>query len=456
MSIKNIEEEILLNKDSYLNKLFNILRQKSISTNGSGITECANLLKNEMEEIGIDTKIIETKGHPVVYGEMIKDESFFTLLIYGHYDVQPADPIEEWTSPPFEPSIRDNRIYARGAGDNKGQLMAQLFGVKTYLDNYGDLPINIKFLFEGEEEIGSVNLPEFVNSNKELLKADLVYTADGSSHYSGSPLILLGVRGMLSLEITAKGANWDNHSGNTGNILPNPVWMLIDLLNTMRDKNGNVLVKGFYDNIRPSSDMEKELLKQLPFDKEDIGDKIGYNKLDMDGETYYRKLTMEPTFNIFGIESGYNEPGIKTIIPSSATVRMDIRLVADQDPEYVYKKIYEHIKKWDSSISLNHLGSMMPSRTPADLKIVEVVKNSIHKSYNEKPLIQPSLGGSLPDYVWTGILKTPSIIMPYANFDQKNHSPNENIELDYFFNGIKCTCNLIDALGRESKESMNE
>lgn len=451
MNLDKVQELVWNRKDEYLEQLFILLRQKSISTQNVGIVECAELLKQMMEELGIDTRLIETKGHPVVYGELMKEENAFTLLIYGHYDVQPPEPIEDWISPPFEPTIRDGRVYCRGAGDNKGQLMAQLLGIKTYIDAFGDLPINVKLVFEGEEENGSVNLASFVKEHKELLKADLVYTSDGSSHNSGSPLILLGVRGMLSLELVAKGADWDNHSGNTGNILPNPAWKLIDLLQTMRDRDGNVLIEGFYDHIRLPSEREEELLKTLPFDAENIGQKIGYPHLHMDGETYYRKLTMEPTFNICGMQSGYTGEGTKTIIPSTAALKMDIRLVVDQEPMDIYHKFCQHVRQHDPDIEVRYLGSMEPSRTSADLKVVKVVTNAVYRAFQQEPLIQPSLGGSLPDYVWTKILKTPSIIVPYANFDQRNHSPNENIKVDYFFNGIKCTCHVIHALGEHAK-----
>nr|WP_263326897.1 M20/M25/M40 family metallo-hydrolase [Neobacillus sp. Marseille-Q6967] len=453
MSFDKMEELIQTRKEAYLEQLFVLLRQKSISTQNLGIYECAELLKGMMEELGINTRLIETKGHPVVYGEMINHENAFTLLLYGHYDVQPPEPLEDWVSPPFEPTIREGRIFARGAGDNKGQLMAQLLGIKTYIDAFGDLPVNVKFVFEGEEENGSVNLPAFVEENKELLKADVVFTADGSSHNSGSPLILLGVRGMVAIELNAKGSDWDNHSGNTGNILPNPVWKLIDLLQTMRDRDGKVLIKGFYDHIRKPSEQEKELLRSLPYDAENIGEKIGYPSLTMDGETYYRKLTMEPTFNICGMESGYAGEGIKTIIPSTATLKMDIRLVVDQDPIDIFNKVYQHVEEHAPEVEVKFLGSMHPSRTSADLDIVKVVTEAVHQAYQKEPLIQPSLGGSLPDYVWTKILGAPSIIVPYANFDQRNHSPNENIELDYFFNGIKSICHVIHSLGEFSKNS---
>ena len=452
MTLEEIDSVLLKQKDMYMEQLFNFLKIKSISTDSVAIRQCAGVLKTDMEALGIDTRIMENDGNPVVYGELMNGKNRFTLLIYGHYDVQAVEPLELWESDPFEPEIRDGRIYARGAGDNKGQLMAQLLGIKTYQELYGELPINIKFVFEGEEELGSVHLPEFVKENTELLEADLIYTADGSSHNSGNPLILLGVRGILNFEMTVKGADFDNHSGNTGNVVPNPMWKMIELLNTMRDENGKVLVEGFYDNIREPSQTDMRLLSSLPYDQKDIGEKIGFTDLNMDGETYYRKLTMEPTFNISGMESGYTGNNAKTIIPSTAAVSIDMRLVADQDPADIFKKVEAHVRKFDPDIKVTYRGAMHPSRTPSDLEIVQVVTDAVGESYGKMPLVQPSMPGSLPDYVWTDYLDTPSIIMPYANFDQHNHSPNENLKVENFFGGIKCTCNLVKTLGDYSKD----
>ncbi|UOQ92250.1 M20/M25/M40 family metallo-hydrolase [Halobacillus shinanisalinarum] len=452
MNLSEISDVVEKRKDQYLEQLFTLLRQKSISAQNIGIRDCAELLKSMMEDIGINTRLMETDGHPVVYGEVIKDPDAFTLLIYGHYDVQPPDPLDEWLSPPFEPAIRDGRIFCRGAGDNKGQLMAQVLAIKTYLDTCGELPINIKMVFEGEEESASVNLASFVEKNKELLKADLVYTSDGPMHDSGAPYVLLGVRGMLYVELTAKGADWENHSGNKGNIVPNPAWNLIDLLRTMRDENGRVLIEGFYDDIRKPTEKEKEIIKELPFDREQVAEKIGYKQLDMNGEEYYHKLTMEPTFNIAGFTSGYGGEGTKTIIPSQATIKMDMRLVVDQDPYDIYKKFCAHVEKYAPDIEVKHLGDMKPSRTPADQEVVDVVTGAVSESFNQETILQPSLGGSLPDYVWTKILDLPSVVVPYANFDEANHSPNENIGVNNFFNGIKCTCNVIHKLGKYSTQ----
>ena len=443
-------------KEEYLQQLFAVLRQKSISAQNIGIRECAELVKGMMEDGGIRTRLIETAGHPVIYGEMIRNPDAFTVLIYGHYDVQPPDPLDEWNSEPFEPTIRDGKIYCRGAGDNKGQFMAQILALKTYRDVFGDLPINIKVVLEGEEEVGSPNLASFVEQHREMLKADLVYTSDGPMHDSGAPYVLLGVRGMLYVEMTACGADWDNHSGNKGNIVPNPAWTLIDLLRTMRDENGRVLIEGFYDHIRKPSEAEKELIRKLPFNREQVAEKIGYPALDMDGETYYNKLTMEPTFNIAGFTSGYGGEGSKTIIPAKATVKMDMRLVVDQDPADIYEKFCAHVKKHAPGVTVKHLGAMKPSRTPGDLDVVKVVTEAVRKSYGMEPVLQPSLGGSLPDYVWTQILKAPSVVVPYANFDEANHSPNENIGVDNFYNGIRCTAQLIWQLGEFAKEKAGQ
>src|SRR5690625_3791443 len=293
--MEKVRDHVAANEQQFLERLFVLLRQKSISAQNIGIKETSELLKKKMEEIGIETKLLPTAGHPVVYGEMINDPDYFTLLIYGHYDVQPPDPIEEWNSPPFEPTIRDGRIYCRGAGDNKGQLMAQLLAVETYQKVVGPLPINLKFVFEGEEESGSPNIAPFVEEHKELLKADLVYTSDGPMHESGRSFVLLGVRGILYVELNAKGADWDNHSGNKGNIAPNPAWELVDLLGTMRDENGKILIDGFYDDVVEPTEEELEQLKTLPYDRAAVAEEVGYEDLSMTGEEYYHKLTYEPT-----------------------------------------------------------------------------------------------------------------------------------------------------------------
>lgn len=452
MNLTIIDDLIEERKEHYLQQLFSLLKQESISTTNVGVRECAQLLKEMMQASGIESRLIETEGHPVVYGEWLKAENSFTVLIYGHYDVQPPEPLEEWQSPPFEPTIRDGRIYCRGVGDNKGQLMAQVLAIKTYLDSFGELPVNVKLVFEGEEENGSPHLASFVERHKELLACDLVYTSDGPMHVSGIPSVELGVRGILGVELIAHGAKWDHHSGNLGNIAPNPAWMLIDLLKTMRDEQGRVLIEGFYENIRQPTAYELDLFRKLPFDRKELIQQIGYEDIEEDAETFYRLLSLEPTFNICGFHSGYGGDGSKTIIPSKASVKMDIRLVIDQDPDDIYQKLCRHVKKHAPTVEVLHQGDMRPSRTSAELEIVKVVVEAVRDAYSIDPLLVPGVGGSLPDYVWTQILGVPSVMVPYANADEANHAPNENMKVELFYKGISCTCHVLHRLGEFSRD----
>jgi acetylornithine deacetylase/succinyl-diaminopimelate desuccinylase-like protein len=313
---------------------------------------------------------------------------------------------------------------------------------------HGKLPVNVKFVFEGEEETSSPNIAAFVEAHREKLKTDLVYTSDGPLDASGRPVVLLGVRGILYVELEAHGARWDNHSGNKGGIVPNPAWTLVELLSTIRDREGRVLIEGFYDDVQPPTEQMTALIRALPFDKDEISKTVGYDGFDMDSGSYYRKLMLEPTFNIAGFTSGYGGEGAKTIIPHKAILKSDMRLVVDQDPDDIFKKLVAHVKKHAPAVTVKRLGDMQPSRTSPELEVVHVVTEAVAEAYGEAPILQPSLGGSLPDYVWTKILNVPSVVVPYANADESNHAPNENLEVDKFFKGIRCSCSVLSALGR--------
>jgi acetylornithine deacetylase/succinyl-diaminopimelate desuccinylase-like protein len=441
-----LHERIESKSNEYLNLLFQLLRQPSISAQDVGMTECVELLSSIMRDSGIDTQIFQTEGHPILYGEVISPKNTFTLLFYGHYDVQPPDPYDQWVSPPFEPEIRNGKIYARGAGDNKGQLLAHVLAIKTMIDTYGELPINVKLIFDGEEESLSKSFAPFVKKHKKLLQADVVYTSDGPLHSNGDPMVMLGCRGMLYVEMTTKGASRDNHSGNKGGIAPNPAWMLIHALNTMYSPEGTVLIDGFYDDVQLPTEYERKLLQQLPFDSAEIAQVIGLEKLDLNAETYYQRLSFQPTFNISGFISGYGGEGAKTIIPSEAKVKMDLRLAVNQDPNDIYQKIESHIEKYKLPVDISCLGMVSPSKTPIDLDIVQKVIASVEKVHKKKVLVIPAIGATFPDYIFTQILGLPSILVPYANADEDNHSPNENLDVSCFFNVIKTTCQVITDL----------
>ena len=288
-------------------------------------------------------------------------------------------------------------------------------------------------ILEGEEECDSPHLEEFVARNRDRLRTDLVYTSDGALHSTGAPLILLGVRGELFIEFTAYGAKWDNHSGNKGGVVPNPAWKLVDLLRTMRDRKGRVTIEGFYDGVTTPDAATLDLIQRLPYDIEGMRAVTGYDELDLDSETYYRRLMLEPTFNIAGFTSGYGGEGAKTIIPAKAVLKVDFRLVGKQDPKDIFSKVADHVRRYAPDVRLEQLGSFKPSRTPPDLPIVKHVTEAVRRAYRMEPLIQPCMGGSLPDSVWTHTLGVPSVLVPYANADQNNHAPNENLDLENFY-----------------------
>ncbi len=421
-----------------LDTLFTLLRQPSISAQDTGVKQCAELLAGLMRARGIETEIVPTPTQPVVFGRLdCGDPKAFTLICYGHYDVQPPEPLELWKSPPFEPTVRDGVIYGRGTGDNKGQLIAHVLAAQAWLQAAGRVPINLRFVFEGEEESGSRSLGWFVEHHQERLKADLVYVSDGGLHASGRPVISLGNRGIQGITLVARGADRDNHSGNKGGVAPNPVWMLVHVLASMVDADGHVKVEGFYDGVRPVGDVEKAMLAELDYDPVALGATMGLPRVEMDAETYYRRIMLEPYFNISGIASGYVGQGSKTIIPASAECRIDIRLVADQDCEDVLAKVRRHVAALDPGVEVQArgFGTMQPHRTSPGHPALPAVKRAIEAVRGVAPLVMPCTGGSLPNAVWPRLLGAAVLDVPYANADENNHAPNENITVERFLNG---------------------
>lgn len=448
MNTLEIHKSIEENKDQSIKTLMDFVKEPSISRDTQAVKECAHYLKTLMDESHINTKIYETEGNPIVYGEVVSsNKEAKTLLFYGHYDVQPVEPLEEWDSPPFEPSIRNGRLYARGAADNKGQLLAHILAVKTMLEIDKSLPINVKFIFEGEEEIGSQSLNKFVEENKELLDADVVITSDGPIHDSGAPIVAFGVRGVMNFELELNTANTDNHSGNKGGVIPNPAWLLNEVLSTMKDKDDFITIEGFYDDVLKPTQNELDLIEKLPFDPESLAKVYGVEKIELDKETFYKRLMFLPTLTINGLVSGYTQEGTKNIIPKKARAKMEVRMVKDQNPEDLFKKIKDHVKKVNPNIKIRQQEEdMYPSRTSSELEVSQKIISAVKKIYGTDPVILPSMGGSLPDYIWTKVLGKPSIMVPYANADEANHAPNENMDLNCFLKGIHCSVEIIKAL----------
>ena len=438
--MKDVFQYVEANQERFIAELLTLLRQPSISAQNVGVTECAELVRRFMSEAGVDARLIPTAGYPVVYGQVLAPGAARTVLIYGHYDVQPPEPLEEWKTPPFEPSLRNGRIYARGAGDNKGQMFAHLKAVEAVLRTRGRLPVNVKLCFEGEEEISSRNLPGFVGANRELLAADMVYASDGPMHASG-PIVFFGCRGLLYLELTARGAKRDLHSGNYGGVAPAPAAHLARALASLWTDRGKVAVGGFYDRVRKPSLADRRALQAIPFDAKSVREDLGCPPVTAaDAGGYYRRLLSQPNLNIAGLTSGYQGPGSKTIIPHTARAKLDVRLVMDQEPDEIEDKIRLHLKRRGfGAIEVKRLGAVPPSRTPMDHPLGRAVVRAVKQAWGRRPILFPNLGGTIPDYLFTRVLGLPSVWVPYAPHDEANHAPNESITIEGFLNGIRST-----------------
>jgi acetylornithine deacetylase/succinyl-diaminopimelate desuccinylase-like protein len=440
-------------KDDFLVRVMDYVRHPSISAENVGIAEVAALLVGMLNEVGLTAETIPTAGHPMVLARWQRKPGAPTILLYGHYDVQPPDPLDAWLSPPFEPTIRDGRIYARGIGDNKGQHFAQLLAIESHLKVHGDLPCNVIFLLEGEEEIGSPRIADFVAAHRDRLKADFVVTADGPIHESGRPTMTYGVRGMASFELRVKHASRDVHSGNFGGVVPNPVWTLVHLLATMKNPAGEITIPGLHDAIVPPTELERTAAARLPLDLEEAKARLGLKRLDAPVErAYYDRLMFHPTLTINGFHGGYGGPGVKTVLPCEAFVKCDIRLVEAMTPDDVLAKVEAHVKKHAPEVEFIRRGGMLPSRVPMTSLYGAIIRNAIELAQGATPLQYPSMGGSLPDYVFTKILGVPAFVVPYANADEANHAPNENMKIDCFFNGIRTGAALLDRVGAHGRE----
>ncbi len=435
-------------RQEFLDRLFDYLRRPSISAHGEGIAETADYLSAVLAPLGMQPEVLPTAGWPMVFGQRADAPGAPTVLLYGHYDVQPPDPLDAWISPPFEPTIRDGRIFARGVGDNKGQHFAQILALESLLACRGKLPCNVKLLLEGEEEIGSPQMPIFARAERERLAADLVITADGPVDESGRSRILFGVRGIVSFELRARGANRDLHSGNWGGVAPNPIWTLVQLLATMKNAQGEITIDGFYDNVQPPSALEREALAQLPVDEAEVKRSLDLAAFDAPTDrSFAERLSLWPTFTVNGLHGGYAGAGSKTVLPHEAFAKCDMRLVEAQSAEEIFAKVEAHVRRHAPSVEFVRQGSMDPSKTPIDSPFTTPIRAGIAAAQGAEPLLVPAMGGSLPDYVFTKLLGMPAFGVPYANADEANHAPNENLEVERFFIGIKTGAAMLAYLG---------
>ena len=442
------------NADNFVERVMDYVRHPSISAHDIGIREVAEILVGHLDGLGFDAGLLETAGHPFVLGRATVDPAKPTVLLYGHYDVQPPDPLDQWVSPPFEPALRDGRIWARGIGDNKGQHFAQLLAIETHLAINGALPCNIIFLLEGEEEIGSPRIAEFVRRNRDRLQADLVVTSDGPLHESGAPVITFGVRGVASFDLVAKDAVRDVHSGNFGGVVPNPIWTLVHLLATMKDSDGYITVEGITEHVIPATNLEHAAVERLPDDETAVKADLKLDTLDGPVERpYWDRLMFHPTLTINGFHGGYGGQGSKTVLPNEAIAKCDIRLVEPLTPDLVFERIEAHVARHAPKVEVIRHNGMLPSKTPLDSPYAEPLRRAIVAARGMEPLIFPTVGGSLPDYVFTKILGKDAFVIPYANADEANHAPNENLSVVRFIDGIKTGAAVLSELGKLNPRS---
>jgi acetylornithine deacetylase/succinyl-diaminopimelate desuccinylase-like protein len=435
-----------------LKELLRIPSVSSLSEHKEDIQKAASWIANKLESIGMEhVEIVQTKGHPIIYADWLHQENAPTVLVYGHYDVQPVDPIHLWETPPFEPDIRDEKIYARGATDDKGQTFLHIKAVEALLKLENKLPVNLKFCIEGEEEIGSPNLPQFLEQNKEKLACDVVIISDSDMWDRGVPAITYSLRGLAALEVSLKTANTDLHSGMFGGGVQNANHLLVQLLSTLHDANGKVNVEGFYDDVLELTDFEKEQIKALGFDEEKLKKQLGLTELT-GGENNYpypEKINSRPTLELNGIWGGFQGEGTKTVIPNEAHAKITCRLVNNQNPEKIQGLIKKHLeekapKGCSVKVTLQDTGN--PFLTPIDDPMIQKAAAAYEQVYGKAPVYKRE-GGSIPivsDFNHT--LNTPVVLMGFGLPDENLHAPNEHFNLENFDKGILTICSFLELI----------
>jgi acetylornithine deacetylase/succinyl-diaminopimelate desuccinylase-like protein len=441
-----IDSYLESNLDQSIAELSRLVAQPSVGAQNLGMRECAALVSEMLKARGFDVRIMDTPGAPVVYGERT-GRSDKTLLIYNHYDVQPPEPLELWETPPFEPSLRNGKLYGRGVSDDKGHIVSRLFAIDSILATAGELPCNIKVIFEGEEETASVNLYKFVIDNQELLKADACMWEFGGVDHTDTPVQYLGLRGICYVELSIDLLSTDVHSGLGGSIFPNAAWRLVWALNSLKGPDEKILIPGFYDNIKQPTQRDIDLLAALDDPTEDYKKRYGvpYFIKGLAGGT---KLKVEeifsPTCTICGLTSGYQGPGSKTVLPARASAKVDFRLIPDQDPKDILQKLRKHLDAQGfTDVNITDLGGDAPARTDPDHPFIQLVAKTAEEVYEMPQKLIPMSGGSGPNHPFVHVLGLPVATGGLGYPDTKAHAPNENIRLDLYLKHAKHMARLI-------------
>lgn len=447
----NIDTYLEQNLGKSIDELATLVAQPSVSAQNWGIQECASIVEDMLRKRGFKTQIFPTDGSPVVYAER-SGRTDKTILIYDHYDVQPPEPLELWVTPPFEPALRDGCLYGRGASDNKGEIAARLFAIDALLATDGELPCNIKFIIEGEEETSSLHLHDFVVQHQELLAADACIWEFGGVDHRDVPIQYLGLRGICYVELSVESLSNDAHSGLGGSIFPNAAWRLVWALNSLKDPDGQVRIPGFYDAVIPPTPRQLELLKSLPDKADEYRKSYGVQKFlkDLTGGLELNVAEVfEPTCTICGLTSGYQGPGSKTVLPARASAKIDFRLVPDQKPEQVVAQLRAHLDAEGSAdIQIKFLGGEPPALTDPDDPFVDLIVKTAEPVYGKPMQIVPLIGGSGPNYPFVHILGLAVVTAGAGYPGSLVHAPNENIRLDLYLKHAKHMARLFTEFGQ--------
>lgn len=454
----SIESFVDENKARFLDELFEFLRIPSVSTlpeHKQDVARAAQFVADSLKHAGLEhVEVIPTAKHPLIYADWLHAPGKPVVLCYGHYDVQPPDPLELWKTPPFEPNVRDGNIYARGACDDKGQMYMHVKAAEALRAVHGgNLPVNLKFLIEGEEEVGGESIAQYVPEHKEKLKADVALVSDTELFADGIPTLCIGLRGLVYLEIEARGPARDLHSGMYGGAAPNAVYGLIELLAKAKDANGHIRIPGIYDGVIPPDKAETESWTQLPFSEEEfLHNEVGSRELTGEpGESVLARIWARPTFEVHGIAGGFTGAGAKTVIPATATAKVSLRLVPKQDPD----RVLESVRNWVRSntpkgiettvrvLSANPAVSVNPNH-PA----IQIAANAFSRELG-KPTVFIRSGGSIPIVgEFAKHLGIPSILMGFGLPDDGLHSPNEKYRIENYYKGIATIARFLDDYGK--------
>jgi acetylornithine deacetylase/succinyl-diaminopimelate desuccinylase-like protein len=452
----NVIDFINVNRERYLDELKALLAIPSISAlpeHKDDVRRCADWCAAEMRRIGLqNVRLIETPGHPVVYGDWIGAPGAPTILFYGHYDVQPVDPLDLWESPPFEATIRDGEIYARGSADDKGQVFMHLKAVEAHLKQTGRLPVNMKFILEGEEEVGSEHLDDFIKAHKEELSADVVIISDSPMFARGVPSICYGLRGLVYFQLDLRGSSTDLHSGSFGGAVANPAFVLAQMIAQMKDRSGRVKIPGFYDDVQPLQEAERQAWASLPFNEKKYRKDFGIPKVY--GESGYSTLERtwaRPTLEVNGMLSGFTGEGAKTVLPAVAMAKISMRLVPNQDPNKIadlFQKYVEDVVPKTVELKITRMHGGKPWMTSFDNPFVQAAGRAIEKGFGRAPIFTRE-GGSIPVVsTFQEELGLPSVLFGVGLPDENAHAPNEKLDVSNFHNGIIASAFLYQEVAR--------